>query len=129
MMVDEIKKDAMMAYLLDALERGTDIGHYGRLVFTMVARHFGSDDELVELLTKDKTFDETAARTLVAEVKAANYSPPKRAKIVEFGARQDFPIVPNPDDPDSGNVYRDLTFPTDVYDHIAEYRQAKTHAG
>jgi hypothetical protein len=31
MMVDEIQKDAMMRYLFEALERGRDIGHYGRL--------------------------------------------------------------------------------------------------
>lgn len=69
-----------------------------------------------------------AARPLIAQVEAANYSPPKRAKILEFQARQGFPIVPDPDDPDCGNVYRDLTFPDEVYDHIAEYREAKVHA-
>jgi hypothetical protein len=39
----------MMAHLLDALEAGTDIGHYGRLTFAMVARHFMSEDMLVRL--------------------------------------------------------------------------------
>ena len=29
-----------MAHLLDSLNDGKDIGHYGRLVFAMVARHF-----------------------------------------------------------------------------------------
>jgi hypothetical protein len=95
----------------------------------MVARHFGSRDELVALLTKDATVKEDAARALVLQVEEANYSPPKRAKIVDFQARQDFPIIPDLDDPDCGNVYRDLTFPADVYEHIAEYREAKAHAG
>jgi hypothetical protein len=129
MMVEAVYKDAMMAHLVDALERGDDIGHFGRLVFTMVARHFGSSDELIALLTKDATFDADAARALIAQVEEANYSPPKRAKILEFQARQAFPIIPNPDDPDCGNVYRDLTFPDEVYDHIAEYREAKVRAG
>lgn len=129
MMLEQIRKDAMMAYLADALERGEDIGHYGRLVFAMVARHFGSADELVAILTQDRTLGEEAARTLVAQVEDANYSPPKRAKIVDFAGRQDFPILPNPEDPDCGNVYRDLTFPDDVYEHIAEYREARAHAG
>jgi hypothetical protein len=129
MMIDEIRKDAMMAHLVDSLERGKDIGHFGRLVFTMIARHFGSADELVALLTKDATFDEDAARVLVAQVEDAGYSPPKRAKILAFAARQEFPIIPDPNDPDCGNVYRDLTFPDAVYEHIAEYREAKVHAG
>ena len=34
----------MMAHLLDALESGTDVGHYGRLVFAMVARHCLDDN-------------------------------------------------------------------------------------
>lgn len=127
-MVDEIRKDVMMAYLSDALDRGEDIGHYGRLVFAMVARHFGSEDELVTLLSKDVTFSADAARALVDQVVRAGYSPPKRAKIVEFAARQDFPILPNPEDPDCGNVYRDLTLPDEVYEHISEYREAKAHA-
>lgn len=128
-MIEEIRKDEMMRYLADALERGEDIGHYGRLVFAMVARHFGSGDELVALLTKDATVDEPAARALIEQVEAAGYNPPKRAKILDFQARQDFPIIPNADDPDCGNVYRDLTFPDAVYQHIAEYREAKAHAG
>jgi hypothetical protein len=128
MMVEGIRKDAMMAYLTDALEQGRDIGHFGRLVFAMVARHFGTSDELIALLTMDATFDTAAARALIAQVEAANYIPPKRAKILEFQARQAFPIIPDPDDPDCGNVYRDLMFPDEVYDHIAEYREAKVHS-
>lgn len=129
MMEDEIRKDSMMAHLADALERGQDIGHYGRLVFTMVARHFGSTDELVALLTKDRSLSEADAHALVAQVEEANYSPPRRAKVLEFAGRQEFPIVPDLDDPDSGNVYKDLQFPGTVYEHIAEYREAKAHAG
>ena len=36
----ELRKDSMMAHLLDSLDAGKDIGHYGRLVFAMEARHF-----------------------------------------------------------------------------------------
>src|SRR4026209_2943243 len=36
---DNLRDSPMMAHLLDALEKGTDVGHYGRLVFAMVARH------------------------------------------------------------------------------------------
>jgi hypothetical protein len=28
-------------------------------------------------------------------------------------------------DPDEGNVYRDLEFPPEVYEHIQEYHEAK----
>jgi hypothetical protein len=37
----------------EAVDRGEDMGHYGRLVFAMIGRQFVSNDELVELLTKD----------------------------------------------------------------------------
>ena len=128
-MFDDMRPNSMMAHLLDSLDRGEDIGHYGRLVFAMVARHFGSDDEVVAELSKDRDFSEDDARALLTQVESAGYSPPKRAKILEYQAQQEFPIIPNPDDPDAGNVYKDLTFPDGVYEHIAEYREAKAHAG
>jgi len=36
MSVAELRKNGMMAHLMDALSQGEDIGHYGRLVFVMV---------------------------------------------------------------------------------------------
>jgi hypothetical protein len=127
-MIDELRQDPMMARLIDDLEAGTDIGHYGRLVFAMVARHFADEDELVELLSNDRDFSEEKARVMVREVIDAGYSPPKRDKILEFQARQDYPIIENPDDPDLGNVYKDLRFPDEVYDHIEHYRERKVLA-
>ena len=44
----------MMTHLISALEAGKDIGHYGRLVFAMVARHFLSESELISYLRKYK---------------------------------------------------------------------------
>ena len=55
MAVENIQKNAMMAHLLKALEAGHDIGHYGRLVFAMVARHFLLEDELVISLQRIHT--------------------------------------------------------------------------
>lgn len=127
-MFDELRNDRMMARLLDDLERGTDIGHYGRLVFAMIARHFGSEDEVVAALSNDHDFSEDQARVMVREVIEAGYSPPKRAKILDFQSRQDYPIIENSSDPDLGNVYRDLKFPDDVFRHIEHYREEKLHA-
>jgi len=127
-MFEELRTNSMMAHLLDALGRGEDIGHYGRLVFAMIARHFGTNDEVVAALRQDKDFSGDDARALLAQVEQADYSPPKRAKIMEYQAQQEFPIIPDPGDPDAGNVYRDLKFPDHVYEHIAEYREAKSHA-
>jgi len=124
MATDELRKDAMLAHLLDALDAGQDIGHYGRLVFAMVAQHFMTDDELVGELRKDRDFDE-AARALVAQVRERGYSPPKRGRILEWQREQEFPIIPDPDDPDAGNVYRDLKFPDGVYERIEEYHEQK----
>jgi hypothetical protein len=115
----------MMAHMLDALDDGEDIGHYGRLVFAMIGRHFVSNDELVELLTKDEDADEQEIRAMVQQVEDKGYSPPRREKILEFQNQQDFEICPNPDDPDSCNVYNELQFPDEVYESIQEYQEKR----
>ena len=128
MAVEDLRKNDMMAHLLDALSDGKDIGHYGRLVFVMVARHFLSEKELVSLLSKDKKFGEEQAKTLVAQVTSRDYNPPKREKILQFLEQQKFPICPNADDPDACNVYKDLQFPQSVYEHINSYYRQKVEA-
>jgi hypothetical protein len=110
-----------MAHLLDALERGEDIGHYGRLVFAMVAHHFLDESELIEWLQKDTDFSEDDARALVHQVEGRDYNPPRRERILEWQQRQEFPICPNPDDPRACNVYRDLQFPDGVYEDIQDF--------
>lgn len=125
MAVEELRKNEMMAHLLDALGAGTDIGHFGRLVFAMVARHFLSEDELVDYLVKNPAFGEEEARALALQMERHGYSPPRREQVLEWQGRQDFPICPTPDDPDACNVYKDLRFPDDVYQHIAEYYEQK----
>jgi hypothetical protein len=119
----------MMAHLLDALEAGTDIGHYGRLTFAMIARHFLDEDELVRLLAGQPGHGQDEALSLVRQVQARDYNPPKRERILEWQARQEFPICPTPDDPQACNVYRDLQFPEGVYEHIEDFweEQADTH--
>jgi len=118
----------MMNHLLDNLEAGTDIGHYGRLVFVMIARHFKDDDEIVSLLARQPDHSEEDSRALLAQVKGRDYNPPKREKILAWQSEQDFPIIPNPEDPDSGNVYRELRFPDHVYENIGEYYEEKAEA-
>ncbi len=118
---ENLRDSPMMAHLLDALEAGTDIGHYGRLTFAMIARHFLDEDELIRLLGNQPDHDETEARALLRQVKARDYNPPKRERILEWQAQQDFPICPTPDDPAGCNVYRELRFPQDIYDNINEF--------
>ena len=126
MAVEELRKNDMMAHLLDALDAGKDIGHYGRLVFAMVARHFLSEDEAIAYLTKDADFNEAEARSLYKQVQGKDYNPPRRERVLEWQERQDFPICPNPDEPDACNVYKDLQFPEHVYEHISEYYEQKS---
>ena len=118
---DNLRDSPMMAHLLDALEAGTDIGHYGRLTFAMIARHFLDEDELIRLLGNQPGHDQQEARRLLTQVKARDYNPPKRERILEWQAQQDFPICPTPNDPGSCNVYRELRFPQEIYDNINEY--------
>ena len=126
MPVEDLRQSPMMAHMLDALDNGEDIGHYGRLVFAMIGRHFVSNDELVELLTKDQDTDEQEMKALVQQVEEKGYSPPRRETILEYQSQQDFPICPDPDDPDACNPYAELQFPDKVYDSIREYREERT---
>jgi len=125
MAIADLKQNAMMAHLLRALEKNTDIGHYGRLVFAMVARHFLSAEELVRYLMRNPGITEEQARALYLQVQGKDYSPPRRERILEWQRQQEFPICPDPEDPDACNVYKDLTFPSDVYEHIEGYYEKK----
>ena len=129
MAVEDLKKNGMMAHLYDSLEAGRDIGHYGRLVFAMVARHFMDEDELVATLRKDRDFSEEDARALCRQVESRDYNPPRRERVLEWQKEQEFPICPNPDDPDACNVYRDLQFPEEVYEQITHYHEQKAEVG
>ena len=125
MPVEDLRQSPMMGHMLDALDNGEDIGHYGRLVFAMIGRHFVSNDELVGLLTKDQDADEQEIKALVRQVEDKGYSPPRREKILEFQDQQDFPICPDPDDPDACNPYAELQFPDEVYESIQEYQEKR----
>jgi hypothetical protein len=124
----ELRKDSMMAHLLDSLEAGKDIGHYGRLVFAMVARHFMSDEEVLGWLRRDPDLKEEDAANMLRQVEQRDYNPPKRERLLEWQAEQEFPILPNLDDPDCGNLYRNLKFPDAIYDHISHYQEQKANA-
>lgn len=123
----ELRDSPMMALLLDALERGEDIGHYGQLIFAMVARFFLPEEELIDLLARQPDQSETDARALVLQVTERDYNPPKRERILQWQRLQDFQIVPT-DDPTAGNVYDELRFPDEVYTHIGEYWEEQAEA-
>ncbi|HEY7530099.1 MAG TPA: hypothetical protein VIC56_05435 [Gemmatimonadota bacterium] len=125
---EALRASPMMAHLLDALEARTDVGHYGRLVFAMIARHFLQDDELVALLAGQPGQSGTRARALVLQLREKDYSPPRRERILEWQAKQEFPICPTPDDPESCNVYRELQFPEGIYEHIQEFWEEQAEA-
>lgn len=125
---EALRQSPMMAHLLDALEQGTDIGHYGRLTFVMVARHFLSDDEIVKLLSKQPDHTAIEAKALLKQVKDRDYNPPKRERILEWQSRQDFPICPTPDDPGTCNVYQELQFPEGIYENIQEFHEEQVEA-
>lgn len=127
-MFEDMRSNSMMAHLLDSLDRGEDIGHYGRLVFAMVARHFMDDDEVIAELTKDTDFSEDQAVGMLRQVEGRDYNPPRRDRIMQWQAEQEFPIIPNANDPDCGNVYKSLRFPKELYEHIEGYQAEKTEA-
>ena len=126
--MEELRKSPMMVHLLDSLANGKDIGHYGRLVLAMVGRHFMDEDTLIETLAQDPSCSEEEAAALVRQVQARDYNPPRRERVLEWQARQDFPICPTPDDPAACNVYRDLQFPDGVYEDIEEFYEEQAAA-
>ncbi len=128
MSAEDLRQSPMMVHMLDALDNGEDIGHYGRLTFAMIARYFVEDEELVSLLTKDRDADEQEIRALVQQVREKGYNPPRRDRIIEWQEQQDFAICPTPDDPDACNVYNELQFPDELYESIQEYRENRQSA-
>jgi hypothetical protein len=58
---------------------------------------------------------------LYLQVQGRGYNPPKRERVLEWQREQEFPICPNPDDPNACNVYQDLKFPNEVYARINEF--------
>src|SRR6185503_13959777 len=99
-----LRSEPMMDHLLNALDSGHDIGHYGRLVFAMVAHHFLPEDAMLQWLTKDPGTNPEEAAALLRQVKGRDYNPPRRERILAWQSQQEFPILPNPEDPDCGNV-------------------------
>src|SRR5262249_38737497 len=78
-------------------------------------------------LQKNPDFTEEEARALYHQVQGRDYNPPRRERILEWQKQQEFPICPNPDDPDACNVYKDLEFPDSVYEHITDYHEQKAN--
>jgi hypothetical protein len=128
MSVKELRRSPMMSHLLDALERGEDIGHYGRLTFAMIGHWFLDRDDLVTWLSKDSDFDEQKAKALAQQVESRDYNPPSRARILEWQGMQEFPICPTPDDPNACNPYRELEMPEEVLEDIEEFREQQFEA-
>jgi hypothetical protein len=126
--IETLRSDSMMAHLLGALDQGEDIGHYGRLVFTMVALRFLPEDAVAEWLSKDQDVDREKAMNMIRQVQGRGYNPPRRERILEWQTQQEFQILPSPDDPDCGNVYKSLKFPEEVYEHIQHYQSDKLEA-
>ena len=116
-----------MAHLIDSLEAGKDVGHYGRLTFVMVARYFLSEEEMVQLLTRDKACDETKATGLIHQVESKGYNPPKRDRILAWMNEQEFPICNDAENPDSCNVYKSLEFPPEIYEKISSYYEKQAN--
>ena len=94
----------------------------------MVARHFLSDSEVLAYLTKDPDFAEEQATLMLRQVEGRDYNPPKRDRILAWQKEQEFPILPSPEDPDCGNLYRTLKFPDSVYQNIGHYQEQKAES-
>lgn len=124
---EDLRKSPMMAKLWDDLQNKVDIGHFGRLVFTIIARHYLSEDELIRLLANNLEVED--AQVLLLEVNERNYNPPRPSVIRKWQLRQAYRIIP-PDQEHNlawGNVYAELKLPQEIYDQVGGFykEQAK----
>ena len=94
----------------------------------MIDHHFMEKNELEEWLSENGETDENRARALTKQIEDRSYNPPRRERILQWQKQQDFPICPNPDDPDACNVYNELQFPDDVYQDIQEYQEKRQNS-
>ena len=94
MAVEDLKKNAMVAHLIDVLDHKEDIGHYGRLVFTRVAQHFLSEYEVVAELAKDKEFSEEQARSLYLQVQSKTITHPSARRSCSTSRSRNFRSSP-----------------------------------
>jgi hypothetical protein len=86
-----------------------------------------SEEEILEELNKNPKFDEEQGRSLLQQVEARGYNPPKRERVLDWMQRQKFPICPDTEDPGQCNVYRNLEFPKEIYDRISEFYQGNSN--
>lgn len=124
----ELLKSPTMSRLLSDIREGIDIGRFGRLVFTMVARHFLAEEEILSLLAAQPNESEESAKAMVFQVKTHNYNPPKRDRILQWQSQQEYKIIQNAADPLAGNLYHELRFPDKTYNHILQFWSDKAKA-
>ena len=86
------------------------------------------DAAIIALLARQPDMDETKARALLKHVEERGYNPPQRERILERQSHGGFQIIPKPQDPDSGNLYRELEFPEEVYEDIERYHEQKVES-
>ena len=130
MAVSELRKNDMMAHLLDSLEAGKDIGHYGRLVFAMVARPFPERQPAGEAVDEGQELRRGRREDAGRPGAEPRLQPAQAGEdpAVSWSSRSS-PSAPTPTDPDACNVYKDLQFPEAVYAKINEYYQQKVRHG
>lgn len=119
--LERLRASPTVAHWLAALEAGQDIGHFGRLAFAIVARHFLADEAILSLLAGQPHHDAARAAKLLERVREQGYAPPSRLRLFQWQARQRFPLLPDPANLTSGNLYRELEFPDAVYGQIEEF--------
>ena len=73
----------------------------------MVARHFMDEQELLACLQKNPDFSDEEFVPSIIRCKGGT-TIRRGANVPEWQKEQEFPICPNPDDPDACNVYKDL---------------------
>lgn len=129
---EDMRKSHMMASLWDDLKIGVDIGHFGRLLFCIVARHFMEEEQIIKLLTSGQQMLPEDAQAMLLNVNERNYNPPRPSVIRKWQQKQRYKIIPDEHAHDLayGNLYSELRFPQEIYDQVGEfYKEAAKDVG
>lgn len=125
---ETLRQSPTMKRMLDAMEAGEDIGHFGQFTFATVARHFLQEVDTVRLLAAQPNMDERKAAALLEHVTERGYNPPQRERILVQQTHNGFQLIPDPENPDSGNLYQEITFPDTIYDDISNYYRERAES-
>ena len=122
--LDDLKRNPMMRRIIQTMESGQDVGHYGRFIFTVVASYFIGEKEITDLLKRQPEIEDSEeALGFYLQVASARYVMPTSARIRAWDKSEEqknFPLIIQ-GDRNSGNLYREIPLPQQALVSVRSY--------